>query len=239
MSGAAHDESRLVRREDFRFQTPPGGGGPPLLAPAAPAPIIGPQPALSVDRIDIVASPAGAIAGYGPVTTGDLNAPGPWNSAATNGVSNVHQIHFHLDNGNSASLVPVRIVRGSNWVGGVEHKHPPDQVMPPGEAGPPAPGGIGGVIDVDDAPGHWEIKRPAADRIVVADAPGVAALPANAFPYVHQSRFTLTVNSGAGVPIARIRYAVHISKTTAANVPNVINSIASLEKTDIVRGRGL
>ncbi|MCZ7406262.1 MAG: DUF4157 domain-containing protein [Candidatus Methanoperedens sp.] len=68
------------------------------------APMLAP---LSVDRIDIIGGSAGAIGGF-PAILGnaDLNTPGPFNYASTGEVKNVHQIHFHLDSGNSADLIP-------------------------------------------------------------------------------------------------------------------------------------
>lgn len=222
----SHDASAVV------FQPKPAG-------PAAPAKKATPAPALSVDKIKIVDSASGAIGGYAAVTSGNLNSPGPWNSSTSGGVSNVHQIHFHLDNGDSANLAPTRIVRGSNWMNGVEHKHPLDQVLPAGQFGPPTPGGFGGFMDTPDGPAAHEIQRPATDSLVVADGPGVTALGTSQFPYVHQSTFGLTVSAADGTAIARIRYGVHISKTSKTNVPNDVNTITSIEKRDLVRNKAL
>lgn len=219
---------------NFRFQSAaPAKGG------AAAKPVPPPAPALSVDKIDIVDSAAGAIGGYPAITSGNLNAPGPFNNTTNGGVNNVHQIHFHLDNGNSTSLTPTRIVRGSNWLAGVEIKHPADEVMPPGMAGPPTPGGFGGMMDAPDGPGAHEIKRPATDKIVVADAPGITRLAPSQYPYLHQSTFSLTMAGPSGSKIASIRYGVRISKINAADVPNTANAITSIEKKDLVRGKTL
>ena len=211
----------------------------PAKTPAPAKPASTPAVALSVDKIDIVDSATGAIGGYPAITSGDLNAPGPFNSTATGGVNNVHQIHVHLDNGSSASLTPTRIVRGSNWLNGVELKHPADQVMPAGEAGPPKAGGFGGVMDAPDGPAAHEIKRPTTDKLVVADAPGIGRLAASHYPYVHKSTFSLTVSASSGAAIASIRYGVRISKKTATDIPNTENAITSIEKKDLVRGKAL
>ncbi len=200
------------------------------------APMLAP---LSVDRIDIIDGSAGAIGGF-PAILGnaDLNTPGPFNYASTGEVKNVHQIHFHLDSGNSAGLTPMRVVQGSNWKAGVESKHPPDQVLPPGTFGPPAPGGFGGVRTAPDGPPVHEIQRPSTDKIVVADAPGTRSLSSAQYPYIHKSTFTLTV-AGGGADIARIKYGVRIQKNNATDIPNTENRIFAIEKEDLVRGKSL
>jgi hypothetical protein len=209
----------------------------PAPAPAAPAaPTATP---VSVDRIDVVDSPAGAIGGYPAVTTGDLNVPGPFNNAAAGGVSNVHQIHFSLDQGTSAMLTPRRELQRSAWVAGVESRNPPDRPLSPGMHGPPTPGGFHGVIVGPDGPGAHEVQRPTSDKIVVADAPGAASLTAAQHPFVYRSRFSVTVVDGAGFDVARIRYEVHIDKRSAADVPNTENRIFAVGKEDMVRNVSL
>jgi len=195
-----------------------------------------PQP--SVGSIDIVSSAAGATGGFAAVTSGDLNSPGPWNNAATGGVSNVHQIHFNLDRGNSGLLKARREIQRSAWIAGVEHRNPADQPPPPGAAGPTAPGGFNGVLVGPDGPGDHEVKWPTTRKIVVADAPGAARLTAAQFPFRYSSHFRVTVFSGAK-DVARIAYDVQIEKTDAANIPNVTNSITSVSKQDLVYGRAL
>jgi len=250
--GSGHDFAKIRVQADGQVPQVAGSwngavpnyqSGTPTAAPSAlppPAPTGTPAAAApKVDKIDIVDSPTGAIAGYPPITSGNLNAPGPFNNPATGAVNNVHQIHFHLDSGSSAALTPARIVRGSNWLGGAELKHPQDQVLPPGVAGPPAPGGFSGVLDAPDGPGAHEIKRPSTDKIVVADAPGIGALSASQYPYVHKSTFTLTVMQAGGAPVAQIQYGVRIEKKSATDVPNTENRIFAISKLDMVRGRTL
>jgi hypothetical protein len=213
------------------------GGG----APAAPPPPLSAPAALpvTVDRIDIVDSPSGAISGFTGITTGDLNVPGPWNSTTTGGVSNVHQIHFHVDTGTSSMLTPRREIQRSAWFAGVESQNPPTQVLPPGVAGPPAPGGFDGVLVGPDGPGAHEIKRPMTDTIVAADAPGAASLSAADYPFVYRSHFSVTVANSAGVDVARASYDVRIEKKNAADVPNTENKITPVDKVDLIRGQSL
>jgi hypothetical protein len=94
------------------------------------------------------------------------------------------------------------------------------------------------VIVGPDGPGAHEVQRPTTDKIVIADAPGAAALSASQFPFIYRSHFTVTVAAGS-TDVARIRYDVRIEKTNATNVPNVENSIAAVTKEDLVRGRSL
>jgi hypothetical protein len=204
--------------------------GPPTAVPRT----------LTVDRIDIVDSPAGAIGGYPDIVgDADLNVPGPFNDAATGETKNVHQIHFHLDNGNAADLTPRRELQRSAFRAGVEAKNPPDQPLPPGVAGPATPGGFGGVLVGPDGPPPHEIQRPTADTLVVADAPGSLRTPAADYPYIYRSHFTLTAEDSRGAPIARIKYDVRIERRSAADVPNTENSIVATEKKDFVRGKNL
>jgi peptidoglycan hydrolase-like protein with peptidoglycan-binding domain len=194
---------------------------------------------LSLDRIDVVDSAAGAIGGY-PAILGnaDLNSPGPFNDPTE--VKNVHQIHFHLDNGSSADLTPLREVRATVTLGaGSVTDVPPDQALPPGVAGPPIPGGFTGMRIRNDGPPFHEIQRPTANTLVVADAPGLRGLvPAN-FPVSMNAHFIFTVNDTRGAPVARINYDVLIDRRSVADVPNTDNRIVSTAKKDFVRGRNL
>jgi hypothetical protein len=232
--GQAPEAPAAPNAASFAFQTP---GPTPKPAPPKPAPAA--TPTLSVDKIDIIDSSTGAIGGFVPITSGDLNSPGPFNNPTTGAVNNVQQIHFHLDHGSSADLTPTRIVRGSNWLAGVEIKHPADQVLPPGSAGPPAPGGFGGVLDAPDGPAAHEIKRPSTDKLVVADAPGIGALAASHYPYIHKSTFTLTVAGPSNTPVARIQYGVRIQKNDAKDIPNTENRIFAIQKDDLVRNKAI
>jgi hypothetical protein len=207
---------------------PPIPGGPPV---ATPIP-------LSVDRIDVIDSPVGAIGGY-PAILGNasLNTPGPFNDPTE--VKNVHQISFHLDNGNSADLTPLREVQATATLAGGRVDIPPDEVLPPGFVGPPRPGGFAGILIGNDGPGAHEIQRPTADTIVIADAPGPRGLvPAN-FPITFRAHFILTVSDARNAPIARINYDVIIDRRSVADVPNTENRITATARRDFVRARNL
>jgi peptidoglycan hydrolase-like protein with peptidoglycan-binding domain len=196
-------------------------------------------PPLSVDRIDLVDSAAGAIGGF-PAIQGNasLNTPGPFNDA--NQVNNSLQVHFHLDNGNSANLTPVReIQRTATVAAGAVLNNPPDEVLPPGVAGPTRQGGFTGVLIANDGPAAHEIQRPTADTIVVADAPGLSGLVAASFPVTYRAHFILTVNDALNAPIARINYDVLIERRTQAEIPNTENRVVTTAKKDFVRGKDL
>jgi hypothetical protein len=173
----------------------------------------------TVDRITIVDSPAGAIGGYPDIVgDADLNAPGPFNNATTGEVKNVHQIHFHLDAGDSASLTPSRrVTRTVVTAGGATIFSSPG---------------------FDDGPPPHEIQRPSTDNIVIADAPGVNTLSPSNYPFVFDTDFQLTVAAG-GLDVARIKYLVKINKVSAADIPNTENRITATEKKDLVRSRDL
>jgi hypothetical protein len=191
----------------------------------------------TVDRIDLVNTPTGAISGYPAVTSGDLNTPGPFNSSTTNGVSHALQVHFHLDNGNSSALTPRREIQRTSTFAGTVSMNPPDRPAP-GGIGPATPGGFGGVLIGPDGPPSHEIRRPTADKIVVADAPGFASVPTGSFPVTYRAHFAVTV-AAASTDIARINYDVLIDKRTATEVPNTENRSFSTQKLDLVRGRSL
>lgn len=210
-----------------------GPGVPPVVTPKTT-----PPPTTSVDKIDFVDSATGATSGFPAITSGDLNAPGPWNSATTGGVSHSLQVHFNLDNGSSASLTPKREIQRSAWIAGSELKNPPDRPAPLGSKTPPTTGGFGGTIVGPDGPASHEIKKPSTSKIVVADAPGMASLSASQYPFVYKAHFTVTV-SDSSKDIARIKYDVSISKTSATNVPNADNSGKVVSKEDLVRGKTL
>ena len=205
-----------------------------------PAPVGGTPPPMSVDRIDIVNSAAGANGGFPAIVGGaDLNVPGPFEDPATGETRNTHQILFHLDNGNSAGLTPRRELQRTAVVGGVTNNNPTDAPLPPGVAGPPVPGGFTGILVGPDGPPPHEILRPNANTIVIADSPGLLGATAADFPISYMSHFFLTVENAAGAPIARILYDVRIRRTNLANVPAVENTIVSVEKKDFVRGKSL
>jgi peptidoglycan hydrolase-like protein with peptidoglycan-binding domain len=205
--------------------------GPPT---ASPVP-------LSVDKIDVIDSGVGAIGGYPPIVGGaSLNTPGPFSDPVTGETKNSLQIHFHLDHGNSASLTPRRELQRTAIAHGATHENPPAQVLPPGVFGPPIPGGFSGLRVGPDGPAPHEIQRPTADKIVIADAPGINRAPTAAdYPISYQAHFFLTVEDARNAPIARIKYDVLIRRTSLANIPNAENRVVATEKKDFVRGRNL
>ena len=192
----------------------------------------------TVDRIDLVNTAAGAISGYAATTTGDLNSPGPFNNASTKGVSHCLQVHFHLDRGDSSALVARRDIQRTAKMGSTTAKNPADRPPAGGAAGAPTAGGFDGVLIGPDGPSPQWVKRPSADKIVIADSPGFTALSATDFPATYKAHFNLTVAAGA-TDIARIKYDVLINKTSATNVPNAENRSFSVSKNDLVRGRTL
>ena len=221
-------DTQANRPEPNRTTPGPVPAGPPT----------GKPPSLSVDRIDLVDGPAGAIGGYPAITSGNLNVPGPFTTPTA--VNNALQVHFRLDHGASANLTPHReIQRTATMAGGVVLNNPPDQVLPPGVAGPPAPVGFAGVLIGPDGPPAHEVQRPDAHRIVVADAPGLSPLVPAQYPVTYRAHFILTVDSVAGAPIARCNYDVLIDKRTAAEAPNTENRAVVTAKKDFVRGKDL
>jgi peptidoglycan hydrolase-like protein with peptidoglycan-binding domain len=209
----------------------------PGAVPAGPP--TGTPPAVSVDRIDLIDTAAGAIGGFPPIVGGaSLNTPGPFNSKTE--VKNSLQVHFNVDNGTSADLTPVReIQRTSTTATGGVSNNPPDQVLPPGMAGPPAQGGFTGVLIANDGPAAHEVQRPDAHTVVVADAPGLRGMVAASYPVTYQAHFILTVNDPRGAPIARANYDVVIDKRTETEVPNTANQVTLTAARDFVRGKDL
>ncbi len=203
---------QLDAAEDRTTDQTPGSPGSTTHPPAP-----GSEP-VSVDRIDIVDGPAGAVAGLPTVRSRNLSAPGPVHGLRVGEdvlVCNIHQIHFHLDSGNSAMLTPKRLIERIAITAGVEDKR----------AG-------------DDGPSPREVLRPTSDRLVVADAPG-RVLSKRDYPYSYQARFTVTVSAPDGRDIARVRYDVGIRKLSEGDVPNKENRIVATAKEDLIRGMAL
>jgi hypothetical protein len=222
----------------FSGQTGSGSGSgsaaPPAPAPKPnqPAP---PAPANTIDRIDFIDSPQGALGGFQKVREGDLNVPGAFDSPQA--ISHPLQVHFHLDKGNSANLRPRREIQQTASASGRIVKRPPDKPAPRG--GAPTPGGFEGATTEPDGPRSHEIQRPATDRIVVADAPGILITAgAQPYPIVIKDHFVLTIADTQGHDIAKTTYDVAIVKQNATDA-NRINVLLPDEKKDLVRGRDL
>lgn len=214
-------------------------GARPSSAPAA----AGPRVAPTVDRIDVIDSPAGAVGGYGAIRSGGhLDVPGPFNDPKNGGVANFHQIHFHLDAGSPDDLVPERWVQRTMWLSqgvGANGKLVwlADSKRVTEEQGDRAV--VGGDTYAPDGPGEHEIIRsPDSNLLSVADGPGVGRM--DKFPFVFKASFIMTVtNRHTGTQVARVAYDVLIVKLTPTETQNKENKITVLKKTDVARGRDL
>lgn len=199
--------------------------------PAVPTYRVTPTVSPTVDSITLITGSTGATTGYGAIVgNSNLNVPGPFNHVPTGEVTNVHQISFHLDSGDSRGLIATRIVRATFSVGGTQINYPSDLAGDPG--------GLRGTRTHPDGPPDHEVRRPTTNTIVVADAPGIRSLTASQYPFSLSANFTLTVTAGS-TDIARVEYSVRISKTSATNIPNRQNAVTVTSKRDLVRGRNL
>lgn len=221
--------------------TPASGG-----TPAAPA-----TPPISVDKIDVVTSSAGAEKGFiKGVGNSDPNNPGPFNTPPSplspdwpfsGECTNVHQIHFHLDNGKSAKVLPMRQVKATWSYGGAsgfESQMPEDKEPPPGSSKATVPGGFAGTRSADDGPPAHEILRPTTDKIAISDTPGVKSglgTWLSPYPFKMDMDFVLTIWAKAGYPIARVTFSVFIEKRDEKEVPNQRNEVVVKQKQDLVR----
>ncbi len=187
----------------------------------------------TVDQIEIIKSPAGATTGFPMVTTGDLNKPGPFNDSTNTVVSNIHQIRFHLDQGDAANVTAHRTLQRTLTEGALVSKNPDDI---PGD--PHIVGGFEGAYTGPDGPPAHEIQRPGTDTIVVADAPGNDTLSPAKFPFTYRSHFKLRLVAAARI-IAWVDYDVRIDKQSPSDVPNTENTIFAVRKVDNVRKREL
>src|SRR5262249_53903470 len=157
-ASGVNDGTFILDQTRVQDQTPSPAPTAPPAPKATPPPKAPPPPA--VDRIDLVNTSTGAIAGFPSITTGDLNKPGPFNDSAGESVSHVLQVHFHLSSGNSSALVPRRTIQRTSTFGSTTSKNPPDRPPLGGAAGPPVPGGFAGIQIGPDGPGSHEIQRP-------------------------------------------------------------------------------
>jgi hypothetical protein len=230
----ADREIRFVGETGSGSGSGSGSAAPPAPAPrpAAPAPA---APANTIDKIDFIDGPRGALGGFQKVREGDLNVPGAFDSAAA--ISHPLQVHFHLDKGNSANVSPRRVIQQTASGSGRIVKRPPDKPSPTG--GAPTPGGFEGTATDPDGPPAHEVQRPSNDRIVVADAPGILiSAGAQPYPIVIKDHFVLTIADNRGRDIARTTYDVAIVKQSATDA-NKINVLLPDEKKDLVRGKDL
>jgi thiol-disulfide isomerase/thioredoxin len=195
---------------------------------------------LTVDRIDIINSKEGAIKGFEDIE-GDANLNRPGRFETNKELKNVHQIHFHLDQGSSSQVLPHRCFV---MVQGTEGGQP--IVLP--DKGPVGPLAMC-AGNTGDGPEENEVKRPSTDTIVVADAPGPRHYGIE-YPYYFDVDFTagLEVNIQASnymppaavsldLTIAFVRYKVEIRKENAGD-PGT-NKVTKLSAVDLVRNQQL
>ncbi|HSS22521.1 MAG TPA: hypothetical protein VLL54_20790 [Pyrinomonadaceae bacterium] len=117
----------------------PAGGGQAQPAPAKAAKDDNLSPTSKppvVDDVQLITSAAGATGGFDAIECdASLNNPGPWNDTwAKLSVANVHQVKFHVSEGNPQDLRATRMVerksagRGQNsaksgWDGPPDHEY--------------------------------------------------------------------------------------------------------------------
>lgn len=231
-AGAMGNQAFLRRVRDSAVPTAPAQPAAPSQSPAAAV-----QP--HVDEITIVDSSAGAIGGFANIIgLADLGRPGPLNDPVTGEVSNVHQVHLHLDEGSSADLKVRREVKRTVRRGGVTENKPVDIPAQPGQ--PAQPGGLAGNRLEPDGPieAH-EVQRPDSSRLVVADAPGAANLFEGDIPFHYQGFFTLTASRPDGADVAQVIYYVGIEKNDLNETTNAENTVLPIQKRDLIRGKPL
>ena len=178
----------------------------------------------AIDRIDIIDSPSGAVGCFGPIMgDSNLNNPGPFNNRSTDvkypyygEVTNVHQVHFHLDRGESSRLIPERFIDATYSHAWIQRPW----------NGP-------------DGPQPFEICRPSLNKLAVADGPGKKWLDDLSYPFKLNAHFYLMVSDMLGHRVAQVEYNVEIEKTNKNNIPNEVNRIYPTKKRDLIRNRDL
>lgn len=172
----------------------------------------------AVDRIDIIDSTEGRARCFEETDRySNENVPGEYNNRETGEVTNVHQIHFHLDRGNTSQLIPYRYIDAIYTTGSLSYPH----------------------IGPDGPPPH-EVCSPNEDKMAVADAPGKWSWgPFDRYPFKLDAHFYLMVTDKKGNRIAQAEYNVEIEKTDKDNIPNKVNRIYATKKRDFVRNRDL
>jgi hypothetical protein len=189
-------------------QTQSGGLGEEFTKGAAPAPATAtPTTDLNmgegeteatttpvIDSVELVSSTTGAVGGYPDkedTCDASLSKPGPFNDLAFKGsVANVHQIHFHVSQGNPGDLRATRMVNRTA-VG----------------RGQPFP------KSGNDGPPDHEYKY-TKDKMVIADAPGwCSTLKETDFPVSYSGDFALYAwDAPTKQILASIAYHVEIKK---------------------------
>jgi hypothetical protein len=148
-----------------------------------------------IDSVELVSSTSGAVGGYPEkedTCDASLSKAGPFNDLAFKGsIANVHQIHFHVSQGNPGDLRATRIVNRT--------------AMGRGQSFPKSG---------NDGPPDHEYKY-TKDKMVIADAPGwCSTLKESDFPVSYSGDFALYAWDAPSKQIlASIAYHVEIKKT--------------------------
>jgi hypothetical protein len=148
-----------------------------------------------IDSVELVATTGGAVGGYPEkedTCDASLSKPGPFNDLAFKGsIANVHQIHFHVSQGNAGDLRATRIVNR----------------IATGRGQPFPKSG-------NDGPPEHELKF-TKDKMVVADAPGwCSTLKESDFPVSYSGDFALYAwDAPTKQILASISYHVEIKKS--------------------------
>ncbi len=164
-----------------------------------------------IDQVELVSSPSGAVSGYpDKVDTCDasLSKPGPFNDPAFRGsVANVHQIQFHVSQGNPGDLRASRVV----------NRTADGRGKPFPKSGP-------------DGPPDHEYKF-TKDKMVIADAPGwCTTLKESDFPVSYSGDFALYAwDAPTKQILASISYHVEIKKTHFSQ-GDPINTVSVTDK---------
>jgi|GEM_PF-3310539 len=164
-----------------------------------------------IDSVELVSSTSGAVGGYPEkedTCDASLSKPGPFNDLAFKGsIANVHQIHFHVSQGNPADLRATRIVNRTATGRG--------QTFP--KSG-------------NDGPPDHEYKF-TKDKMVVADAPGwCSTLKESDFPVSYSGDFALYAwDAPTKQILASIAYHVEIKKTHFSD-GGAVNTVSVSDK---------
>jgi hypothetical protein len=164
-----------------------------------------------VDQVELVTSATGAVGGYpDKIDTCDasLNKPGPFNDGFAHGsVANVHQVQFHVSQGNPGDLRATRIINRTAEGRGKKFSNS-------GNDGPPD-----------------HEYRFTQDKMVVADAPGWCShLTESDFPVTYKADFSVYAwDAPTKKILASISYHVEISKTHYSQ-GDPVNTVSVTEK---------
>jgi len=164
-----------------------------------------------IDQVEVVSSSAGAVKGYAEkldTCDASLNKPGPFNDMAFRGsVANVHQVQFHVSQGNPSDLRATRIVNRTAAGRG-------QTFSKSGNDGPPDH--------------EYSFTK---DKMVVADAPGwCSKLTETDFPVNYSGDFALYAwDAPTKQILASIAYHVEVKKTHFSQ-GDPVNTVSVTEK---------